>query len=580
LQTSEPAKALSVKEDWPFLPALVAVASMLFLYGYKSFWLPADEGTYAHCVQRILEGQLPHRDFLLLHPGLNLWANVWALKLCGMTLSALRWPAIVLAILQTPMVYLLLRPLGPWVAAVGVVWNGALGLPAVPSPSAGLFATFFALAALWSIAQERPWGSRSRLMALGFALGLAFCSRQITAVFLGCGLISWMLAHPAIEERKGQAVLGRALLLCSAVMISWYVFGRSNVFGAVCFALPPVLLAWQAFWRGRPSHDVAMRIVTWVGTGFLLSFLPLVAYNAWQGILTAWFTDVFVRSTSFLSLGFTSMFRLSDILRAIALAAPLIRSPVALVQMATWLFLLFVSLLVGLFCFARRQKNLEVPAYVFCGPFLALGALQIEIEIYLIWAVPVAVLGGLYVLREVTPGPKAFPAAGLLLLLGFFNSTVGKPVWLRDQKDFVLTPLGQRPPLVYLGGRADLFVPASNADFYGRSLDLIEREVGPDEAIFSFPYHPEWYFLASRKNPTPYTLPGMAVVSPETLASCQRALQQEQPRLILYNYQDKYNTPFTRQLRSLLEPDYEIIHQEQGYEFLLRKEPTLVKPRP
>ena len=578
MQTPEQSKALSLKEDWPFLPALAAVCSMLYLYGYKSFWLPADEGTYAHCVQRVLEGQLPHRDFLLPHPGLNLWANVWALKLCGQTLSALRWPAVVLALLQTPIVYLLLRPLGPWVAAVAAVWFGALGLPAIPSPSAGLFATFFALAALVTVAPERPWGSRPRLMALGLALGLAFCSRQTTAVFLGCGLISWMLSHPAMEQSEGRAVVGRALLLCSAVGVSWYALGRSNMFGAACFALPPVLLAWQAVWRGRPSHDVAVRIVAGVGSGFLLGFLPLVAYNAWQGILTDWFTDVFIRSTSFVSLGFTSLFWLSDILKDITLAVPLIRSPVAVVQLATWLFLLFVSLLVALFCLARRQRNLEVPAYVFCGPFLALGALQIEIAIYLLWALPVAVLGGLYVLREVTPVPKAFPAVGLVLLLGFFNSTVGKPVWLRDQKDFVLTPLGQRLPLVYLGGRADLFVPASSADFYRRSLDLIEREVGPEEAIFSFPYHPEWYFLAARKNPTPYTLPGVAVASPEALAACHQALQKEPPKLILYHSRDKYNTTFTRQLRSLLEAEYEIIHQEQGYEFLLRKAPTLVNP--
>ncbi len=565
---------LSFEDDWPFFLGLAAVLAMLWAYGYKSFWLPADEGVYAHCADRVLDGQLPERDFVTVKAGLYLWTDVLAFKTLGVKLSSLRWPMLIVAVLQTPMVYLLLRPLGRWTAVLGVIWAGAIGMPAVQNPSSGLFAKIFVIGALLVAGIGQPWKSRSRLLVLGALIGLVFACRQLDAAYLGCGLLSWVLARKELEDRTDWSFLGRGLLLCSAVGVGWYGLGRSDLFGKIAFGLAPTLLAWQAFGKGRPSRRIVNRILLWGGSGFVLAFLPLAIPNALAGNFSNWFSSVFLKSMDHLDFQYFTTYFLSDIVTAVGTAVPLIRSPVALVQLLTWLFLLFVSFGVGVFCLIQRYKSSEVPAYVFCGPFLAMGSVHFEIAIYLLWSIPIVVLGGIYCLNrlDLPLKPKGVPIVGLVLFCGFFNSVVGKPVWLREQKDFVLTGLGGRLPLVYLGGAADLYIPGPYADFYQRSIAMIQAEVDPTETIFCFPNHPEWYFLTRRKNATRYIVAGAEILDEPSFAEAQATLDQTRPKVIVFRHNDLCTTPYTERLRTWLDEDYEIIHQEADYDFLRRKE--------
>ena len=292
-----------------------------------------------------------------------------------------------------------------------------------------------------------------------------------------------------------------------------------------------------------------------------------------MGNFSNWFASVFWKARDHIDFQYLTTYFLSDIATALWDAVPLMRSPLALVQLCTWVFLLFVSFGVGVYCLVQRSKGLEVPAYVFCGPFLSLGSVHFEIAVYLLWSIPIAVLGGIYCLRRLESRfySGGFPVVAFVLFLGFFNSVVGKPVWLRDQKDFVLTGLGGRLPLVYLGGAADLYIPGPYADFYERSIAMIQADVHPAETIFCFPSHPEWYFLTRRKNPTRYIYPGVEIFDEDSLAEAQSTLNEAQPKMIVFRRNDFCTTPFTERLREWLDKDYEILHQEADYEFLRRK---------
>lgn len=555
---------------WAPLIALPVVLWLLAGYGANSFWLAADEGAYADCAWRVLQGQMPHRDFLLNRPGADLWVNALAFQVAGAKLSSLRWPVLILAVLQTMFVARLLRPLGLAVTVLGIFWVTALGLPAVPSPSSSLYSNFFVLAALAVASIERPWKRPRWLLLLGALWGLAFCCRQLAAVFLGCGLLGWALSQRELEDREDPSWVARGFLLLSALVLTWYGTGRSDLYGILFFGLPPALLAWRAFWLARPSRALCGPILAWTALGFVGAAVPLALFYAWQGVLVAWLRDIVVTSGSFLKLGFAANFLLSDILRDVLRAVPLIRTPLSLLQLATWLALLFLPAVLAGYCW---KKGADVPVYVYSGPFLALAALHLEIAIYLFWALPVAALGGVYLLTRVSrPGGLA-PVVGGLLLVGFFNSAVGKPVWTRDQRDFVLTPWGGRERLVYLGGGADLWLPPAVAQFYARTVALVQSESRPGEPILSFPYSPEWYVLCDRPNPTPYAAPGLSLTDPTSLRSYEMGIEQSRPAVILFRRTDKYNTPYTFQLREWLERDYRLLRQENGYEILRRKTP-------
>jgi hypothetical protein len=562
------------QKEWPFLLAFAAVVALIAEFGVHDLWLPADEGVYAHTAQRALEGELPHRDFVYQHPGLLLWLDVLSFKIAGVTLAALRWPAIVANLAEIVLAYLFLRPHGRGLAALGMLWVGMVGMPAIPSPSASVVCMAFCMATLWVAHPPAPWDDRARLVLAGCLLGLAFLCRQLGAAYLACGLLSWVLSTRPTQLSGRSSVVGRLLLLLSALVVLLSIWGRTDPLGNLLFVAGPVLLSLQALGLGRPAPAITYRLVGWVGFGLLLAFLPLLLCYAYLGILGDWVQDAFVASLSQRDVGFASAYRYSDLLVEICLAAPSIRSPLQLLQLTTWLFLLLATPLTAAYALLRRAQGGEVPPIVFCAPFLALTALIVEIEVYLLWALPPVMVAVMAILGQLPSGrQRRWSLVALALcLIAFFNSSVGKPVWSQPRPEFVLTPWGQRPGLVYLGGTADLNIAPPVAAFYSRSIELIQSHVGPGEAIFSFPYHPEWYVLAQRKNPTRYTTPSQAVASVEQLDQLERQVRQGNPKMIVYFRDDPFNTPFTRQLRQRLEQGYRLLKDEGGYEFLLRKD--------
>lgn len=567
-------KATVVAKEWPLALGLAAVAVLIFQYGADSWWLPADDGAYAHITQRVFDGQLPHRDFKHPHPGAVLWLNLWAFKLGGVSLAVLRWPAIWANLVQAVVVYILLRRYGRDAAFLGVVWTGAVGLPAIPSPSASVVCTMVCLAAVLVASGNAPWRDRRTLLLLGLLLGTAFLCRQLGAGYLGCGLLSWVLATEATQDKVGRgSVFGRFLLLFSAVAMLAPSWGRSDALGTLLFGVGPFLLAGQALWIGRPSAEVTYRLVSWVGLGYFLAFVPMVAYYAWAGILGLWWREAFAASLSSYNVGFASAYRYSDLFSEVLSATPYIRNPLQVVQLFAWLFLLFATPFTTGYCLLRRARGKEVPTFVFCAPFFALGALIVEIEVYLLWAIPAVLVAVVAIAAEQRPPIRKLCFGALaLLLVGFFNSAIGKPVWLSPRTSFVLTPWGQRQPLVHLAGRADLYLSIPVAAFYQRSLDLIEKEVGEDESIFSFPYHAEWYFLSRRRNPTGDTMPSGSMVNQKDLAQMEATIRQARPRMLIFGRSDPFNTPLTLQLRQNLGNAYHLVREDSGYEFLLRND--------
>ena len=75
------------------LLALVAVAGVnvwILWTFHDQHWYPADEGNYAHVAERILQGDVLHRDIQDLHAGLINFVNAGAFAAFGLDLVSMR----------------------------------------------------------------------------------------------------------------------------------------------------------------------------------------------------------------------------------------------------------------------------------------------------------------------------------------------------------------------------------------------------------------------------------------------------------------------------------------------------------
>src|SRR5215831_11435632 len=118
---------------------VVWIISAVYVGGFiDRGWIPHDEGTLAQSAERVLDGELPHRDFDEIYAG--------TFKFLGANLIYIRYVFFAFFLMFVPALYAIaLRFASPWLAAaitlLGVVWS-------VPNYFAGLpswYNLFFAV---------------------------------------------------------------------------------------------------------------------------------------------------------------------------------------------------------------------------------------------------------------------------------------------------------------------------------------------------------------------------------------------------------------------------------------------------
>src|SRR6266436_2287194 len=75
-----------------FLIAMVLVLSALYAaHGLKRGWVPADEGFLGQSAERVLQGELPHREYSEGYTGGLTFLNAAAFQIFGTNLASLRY---------------------------------------------------------------------------------------------------------------------------------------------------------------------------------------------------------------------------------------------------------------------------------------------------------------------------------------------------------------------------------------------------------------------------------------------------------------------------------------------------------
>ena len=270
------------------LAVVAAVALGLAVFWMFRFrgWYAHDEGALGQAAERILRGQVPHRDFDDPYTGGLAYLHAMVFRFGGIGTSALRnHLALVASVWFAGVFWLLthwLRPVGAaLVAALIAVWT----LPLYPAAMPSWYILFLTCAAGGALVH---WHRRVYLAAgiAGVLIGLAALAK-INAAFALSGAVFALVAMRQSEDIKRRA--GIEVIVATAVFGALVMRLVSSLLDARVFAhlaLPAFAIvagiAWREVKHGQ-SHGFGIDIELWrrIAVLMIAAAIPIGTYAFW-----------------------------------------------------------------------------------------------------------------------------------------------------------------------------------------------------------------------------------------------------------------------------------------------------------
>jgi Dolichyl-phosphate-mannose-protein mannosyltransferase len=225
---SQPAKFSSRGR---LLLALVFVLSALYMAKeLKRGWVPSDEGTLAESAERVLHGELPHRDYHEGYTGGLSYLNAAAFRVFGTNLVSMRYMLFLFFLAWVPAVYyaasrFVSAPVASAVTLLAVAWGPPNYAAAMPSWYNLFFATFGLAALLRYIeVQTGRW-----LLVAGLCGGVSFLFKLPGLYFVAGALLFLLfreqMAPSATSANRRESLWYRGFLLTTVLLYEALLFG-------------------------------------------------------------------------------------------------------------------------------------------------------------------------------------------------------------------------------------------------------------------------------------------------------------------------------------------------------------------
>jgi hypothetical protein len=527
---------------------MLAVNSLVLAYFHNRFWWPPDEGAYAHTAERILAGEALNAQVEEIHPGYVTFVNAAAFKLFGLKLVSLRYPLVVAALIQSCLLFLMLARRDVTLAVVAGVSAVALGVIQFLNPTPNWYCLLFATlsAFVLSRSSQQPW----RVIAVGFLIGLTFLFRQITGVFLGIAVLTYLLTETReptpvrANLLARETLLARGLLLLMALGLTGYLGRATDAYGLVLFGVWPIVFLVLAAFLVSTSNRRAVTIVATMGAGFLAACLPIVLYHLVHGSLRVFVDDTLLRALhvskfSYLKIASYGTLQIQGVKNALAF-----QSIATTVNGIYWLLLPLSAIALGVIT-VRAFKNAQTSGAI--GPlpvvaiFYGLVALLQQIPIYLSYALPLTVAALLwFALRARKPWKLVVAVLTLCFSFIAIYYHAAQPV-TRTLAGIIR---GDRVPFVARSTieRSGLLTDAQSMTVYTDLIRIIQQVSPPNDSILVIPNNPEIYFLAGRKNPFRFWNSAIGIRDEKEAAEVLQILANAPPRTIVLSPDDRNNT--------------------------------------
>jgi Dolichyl-phosphate-mannose-protein mannosyltransferase len=249
---------LSNGRDRPHQVVLLIVWLAGGLYGWHYLdrgWWPNNAGAFALGAERVLDGELPHRDFDEIYTGGANYLHALAFKVFGTSLAGMRRALFIVFLIWIPAVYYIATRFTTPVTAglvslLAVTWS----LPIYSEPIASWYNLFLATHGAASLLRYLETERRRWLFAAGVCGGLSLLAKIIGVYFLIAACLSLLFyeqSRPGKQSVKNHrptdapvffSILYRAALIIGVsggVALLWRVVLAANgPSGVVHFAVP------------------------------------------------------------------------------------------------------------------------------------------------------------------------------------------------------------------------------------------------------------------------------------------------------------------------------------------------------
>jgi 4-amino-4-deoxy-L-arabinose transferase-like glycosyltransferase len=526
----------ALKEGWPII---LAVAGGFVCYGlFVNRGLGLSVIGYSIApAERVLQGEIPYRDFLFNYtPGI-LWVNALLMKAFGPTLMATRIGLFVFKLTTLLTLYHLGRRLtNRWLALVPVVLTLAwLGHQQIFNVYPDQYLMLFALAGLLCMLNYDRTGGLSWLVFCGLATGTVFLFKYNVGVLLAASCIAAICLREMMTARR---------LAGAAKAITFFVVGFAVVAGALLAylvynhalgAMVGHFLHHAAEYSetrsvGLPAPDILLPAVVLLP---LLAIGVVILFGAGRAFGVYWITVLAVDSWFVLQATRGKVFS-DSVIASVAYFPPL---------------LFFVALALAAWQLKNRQRVdgwwRDKGAITITGLF----ALAIYLEVFpradyyhLVRVLPPVFLFLVVLLnrslaplvdflRRYVPSP---PRNALLILATpiVFLCVVGVHDTWQPQFDSGFHFRDNRELAIERG--RGIMVDEKQAELAEGLVRLIQDNSSPDDPIFSFAQRGSGlYFLSARRNPTRFLWWRSVGISGEEREAVRTMISDRRARLII-----------------------------------------------
>jgi hypothetical protein len=293
--------------------ALVFVLSALYMAKeLKRGWVPSDEGTLAQCADRVVRGELPHRDYHEGYTGGLSYLNAAAFRVFGTNLASMRYMLFLFFLTWVPAVYyaasrFVSAPVAGAVTLLAVVWGPPNYAAAMPSWYNLFFATF-GLAALLRYIQVQT----GRWLLLGGFCGGVSLLFKLPGLFFVSGALLFLvfreqIASSAKPADRRERLSYRVFVVTSLLLYESLVFALlrklANSATYLYFWVPELAIGgaviWHEFHVGRErSHrfHFLFRELLLFGAGIAIPIALFLVPYLLTGNVGLLMRDVFVVS--------------------------------------------------------------------------------------------------------------------------------------------------------------------------------------------------------------------------------------------------------------------------------------------
>jgi len=541
------------RAHWIGLGASLLIGGVYTFAQLGNGWIPTDDGTLAQSASRVLQGQLPHRDFFDMYSGGMSFYHALAFHLFGVKLISLRYAVFAIFVPAIAAIYYLAsRFASPIVAAAMTLLCAAWSLPAYPAAMPSWYNLFFALLGAAAIFRHIETSRPRWLLLAGICGGLSI-DVKITGLYFVAAALLFFVFRERQTDKPADAMQGvsfyrwfvSAGLTAFAALLVWIMRGRLGDGEVLHFVLPGTVLAVFLIvteWQQAPSADLSrfralfgMAIPFFVGLAIAIAAFLVPYWRA--GAFSSLTTDVVgAGSGAVTALGFVRPAGAVWLLCVLPVAA-LVTAAFVLERRLSAMWHVVIAVVGLAVIFGARMS---VPFSV--NPWMSAGS-----------ATPIIVAAGAWTLWRgagsswAEPGsPQRQQEVFLLLALAAVCSLVQFPFAAPIYFHYI-APLPALAALAVIGARKRrandallaevlgfyllfgvlFIVPATvynyslgfqlraeplalpvgeglrvvAADQYVTIVRAVDR-IAAGDTLLAFPECPEFYFLTGRRNPT------------------------------------------------------------------------------